>query len=172
MALLERLLRPWRTPSTPTLAAIYLSADAGRPMYAVDAVEAIAHTGLRGDRYSQRAGFWQATDACEVTLISRDDLRRAARGRPATIRDKLEAGHHRRNLVIDGIATRALEGKAFRIGTAVFAWHKPRPPCGYLDRIEGEGLCKALGRNSGACLRVLEGGTLRVGDAIHILPDS
>jgi len=165
---LARLLRR-RRPAT--LSAIYLSVAAGRPMQAFEAVQAIARRGLEGDRYAERGGHWQASDACQVTLIGSDDLRRAARGQADAIRDKLETGHHRRNLVVDGIRSRALEGRTFRIGEALFAWHKPRPPCGYLDQIEGAGLCRALGRNSGVCLRVLEGGMVRVGDTIDILTD-
>jgi len=155
-----------------TVSAIYLSAEASQAMQAVDSVEALAGQGLAGDRYAERRGFWQATDACQVTLIGADDLHRAARGRPQGLRDKLDSGHHRRNLVVEGIKGRDLEGRTFRIGEAVFAYQKPRPPCGHLDQIEGAGLCKALGRHSGICLRVVEGGMVRVGDTIVLLSES
>jgi MOSC domain-containing protein YiiM len=157
------------TPTRPTLAAIYLAPVAGAPMNAADAVEAIAGAGLSGDRYAVHVGFWQATDACQVTLIGTPDLAWAARRAPEDQRDRLARGHHRRNLVVDGLRAQALLGKRFRIGKAVFAYRKPRPPCGYLDRIEGSGLCRALGRRSGICIDVIEGGRLAVGDAVEII---
>jgi MOSC domain-containing protein YiiM len=152
-----------------TLTAIYIAAHAGAPVQEMDSAQADSGAGLRGDRYAGKAGFWKATDACQVTLISTDDLDRAARGQGAQTRDRLAHGQHRRNLVIDGLKTKQLEGKRFRIGTAVFAYDKPRPPCGYLDQIEGRGLCKALGRHAGVCIRVLTGGRLAVGDVVEII---
>lgn len=162
----------WRRRRPARLAAIYLSPGAGQPMQPVEAVRAHAGTGLEGDRYAAHRGFWQATDACQVTLIGTDDLRRAGRGQTEAIRDKLDTGHHRRNLIVEGIKSRTLEGKTFRIGESVFAYLKPRPPCGYLDQIEGQGLCRALGRHSGICLRVLRSGLLRVGDTLEPLSES
>jgi len=153
-----------------TLTAIFIAPAAGEPMRGVDAAEAQAGAGLRGDRYGESAGFWKATDACQVTLITTDDLKRAKRGQPADVAQRLDHGHHRRNLVVDGVTAKHLEGKRFRIGTAVFVYDKPRPPCGYLDQIEGAGLCRALGRDSGICIRVVGSGRVRIGDRLEIVP--
>ena len=166
---------PWfkrGEPEAAALTAIYISAAAGEPMLSVDSVQALHDAGLQGDRYAKQVGFWQATDACQVTLIGEYDLVQAKKGQPAHLQHQLDHGGHRRNLVIGGVKTKALEGRTFRIGAAVFAYHKPRPPCGYLDKIEGKGLCQALGRTSGVCLRVVRSGTLAVGDAVELLtPD-
>ncbi len=156
-------------PKPATLTAIFVAASAGAAMRAVDSIEAVADAGLRGDRYQTHTGFWQATDACQVTLITTDDLDRAEQGQPAEIRDKLRRGQHRRNLVIDGLTAKQMHGRQLRIGTAVFFCDKPRPPCGYLDKIEGRGLCRALGRHSGACLRVVKSGKCAVGDGVEVL---
>ena len=85
------------------------------------------------------------------------------------MQNSLDKGSHRRNLVIGGIKTKQLEGQRFRIGTALFSYDKPRPPCGYLEKVEGKGLCRALGHSSGICIRVVTSGTLTVGDGIHII---
>ncbi|MEJ2675376.1 MAG: MOSC domain-containing protein [Acidihalobacter sp.] len=159
-------------PTHPTLAAIYLAPVAGAPMNAADAVEAVAGVGLNGDRYAVNVGFWQATDACQVTLIGTPDLAWAVRRAPAAQRERLMQGHHRRNLVVDGLKAQALLGKRFRIGEALFAYRKPRPPCGYLDQVEGAGLCRALGRHSGVCIEVIDGGRFVVGDALEIVGSS
>jgi MOSC domain-containing protein YiiM len=61
-----------------------------------------------------------------------------------------------------------LARKRFRIGTAVFEYRKPRPPCAYLETLTAQGMLKALARRSGICLRVLESGHLTVGDALEL----
>jgi len=162
----------WRRPkphTAGTLMAIYVAARAGAPIQAMASAEAVSGAGLCGDRYAANAGFWRATDACQVTLICCDDLRRASRGQAADIGARLARGHHRRNLVVEGLTAKQLEGRQLRIGGAVFVCDKPRPPCGYLDSIEGRGLCRALGRHAGMCLRVIESGELAVGDAVEII---
>jgi len=154
---------------SPTLKAIFIVAKAGEAMQSVASGQALVDVGLQGDRYSDASGFWKATDACQVTLISEDDLNQAKQGRPAALQDKLDIGNHRRNLVVGGIKTKQLEGKTFRIGQAVFRYHKPRPPCAYLDKIEGQGISRALGKHSGVCLYVIQGGMISIGDTLEII---
>jgi len=150
------------------LEAIFICDAAGEPMRRVGSVIAIAGCGLEGDRYCADKGFWKATDACEVTLISEQDLKRAMH-RGAR---NLEQGAHRRNLVISGLPTQVLMEQDFRIGEAVFRYHKPRPPCGHLDRVEGAGMARALGRHSGICIHVVQGGCIAIGDKLELLPES
>ncbi len=162
-ALLRRL---GRAAPVPRLAAIFISPAAGEPMEAPASVQAIAGKGLAGDRYSLATGHWHPVESCEVTLISEHDLRLAQRRLPVAV----DRGQHRRNLVVSGIRTRDLEGRRFRIGGAGFEYLKPRPPCGYINQVTGENMARALGRNSGVCLRVLTGGLIRVGDPVLIEP--
>ena len=157
-----------RQRETPTLKAIFVATTAGEPMRSVDAVEAISGRGLRGDRYSEDRGHWKSIDGCQVTLITEHDLEQAKKTE-VELREGLDNGSHRRNLVIKGLKTKNLEGKEFRIGTAVFRYDKPRPPCAYLDQIAGKGICRALSHHSGVCLRVVSGGRLTVGDAVEII---
>ena len=164
----------WLFPSrhhreVPGLKAIFIAAKAGETMQSVTSIQALVDVGLQGDRYSKGSGFWKATDACQVTLISEDDLNQAKQGRTAVLQEKLDNGDHRRNLVIGGIKTKQLEGKTFRIGEAIFRYHKPRPPCAYLEKIEGQGISRALGKHSGVCLCVTQGGILSIGDTVEII---
>lgn len=78
-------------------------------------------------------------------------------------------GSHRRNLVIAGIKPGTLQDKQFRVGKALFAYEKPRPPCGYIDRVAGEGMGKASSHNSGICIRVVQSGMITVGDVVEII---
>lgn len=157
-----------RHKRAPALKAIFVAASAGEPMRSVDAVEAISGRGLRDDRYSEDRGHWKSIDGCQVTLITEHDLEQAKKTE-VEFRDELDNGSHRRNLVIAGLKMKSLEGKEFRIGTAVFRYDKPRPPCAYLDQVAGKGMCRALSHNSGVCIRVVAGGWLAVGDAVEII---
>lgn len=163
----QSLLRPWnRSAPGPRLTAIFVSPSAGAPMQSLSAADAVPGEGLVGDRYYAGSGHWHPVESCQVTLLSADDLERARRRLPVA----LNHGEHRRNLVISGLRTKALEGRRFRIGTVRFEYWKPRPPCGYINQVTGENMARALGRNSGVCLLVLEGGRLEVGDAVMLEP--
>ena len=159
-------LRPWsREERRGTLVGIFVAETAGAPMRALDEVDAVAGAGLAGDRYAARAGHWRRTDACELTLVTEEDLRRASRRSGIAFGD----GEHRRNLVVSGIALAAYRRRRVRIGEALLEFHRLRPPCGYLDRVYRPGAGKALGQGAGIGLRVLRGGRMRIGDRVEVL---
>lgn len=162
------LKRLKRKPRQGRLEAIFIAPSAGVPMLSVTSTQALVGLGLEGDRYALKQGYWKATEACEVTLISEQDLQRARRRQAP---GSLEQGSHRRNLVISGLSCSDLKGYDIEIGRSILRDHKPRPPCGYLDQIEGKGLAKALGRNSGICLHVIQSGLIRVGDVIQLISE-
>lgn len=134
-------------------------------MRAVDSVYVVTDKGLQGDRYFNGTGYWDPVEGCQVTLITEHDLKLARRGSSL----KMDKGEHRRNLVLSGIKTAALKDRQFQIGEAIFQYLKPRPPCGYLNQIEGKGMAKALSYNSGICIKVIRDGTVRVNDQLIIL---
>lgn len=148
-----------------TLVDIFVTAAAGQAMRRLTEAQAIAGQGLAGDRYASGQGHWQRTDACQVTLVTEQDLLRAERRSGLSF----GAGEHRRNLVISGIPLDALRRRRVQIGEAVFAFHRLRPPCAYLDRLLQPGAGRALGRGAGIGLQVLQGGRIRIGDAVVVL---
>lgn len=148
-----------------TVEAIYLTDTAGSLMRFVSEAEALTGAGLKGDRYAVRAGYWAGTDACQVTLIAAEDLDAITRATDL----KLQAGEHRRNIVTRGLVLTKLKGKTFRVGTAVFEYRGPRPPCSHLESLTQPGIVRALARAGGICARVIEPGTFRVRDTIEIL---
>lgn len=148
------------------LSAIFVADQAGAPMRSLDQALALTAAGLADDRYASGRGFWRLTDGCQVTLIHAEDLARAQRKHGLA----LDAGQHRRNLVVSGLSRTELRDREIRIGDALFDWHRTRPPCGYLDRVSGRGTAKALGRQAGHCLRVRRAGLIRVGDPVIVSP--
>lgn len=154
----------WRNKCSQ-LGAIYTADIAGAQMNSHVSLVAMKDKGLVGDRYAMDRGYWHPVESCQLTLIGEGDLQRALRrGAP-----NLDAGAHRRNLVVTGLHSRALLGKTIQIGNAVFRCTKPRPPCGYLDQLVGKGAAKALGNQSGLCLTVEREGLLTVGDSLVIM---
>ncbi|MCW8933850.1 MAG: MOSC domain-containing protein [Gammaproteobacteria bacterium] len=149
------------------LSAIFITESGGQPMHLVKTVNVIKDGGLEGDRYNSNTGYWHRVEACQVTLISEHDLMLAEKSSSLTFRN----GEHRRNLVISGLKTKQLEGKLFRIGEVVFRYDKKRPPCGYLNKIEGRGRALALSYNSGVCIKVLQGGRISVGDKVYVVKE-
>lgn len=162
---LHRLGGQRTTPVAGQLVAIYIASTAGARMRPVMSVAAEANRGLQGDRYHEGAGFWKRTDACQVTLIAAEDLSEIEARRGLRVAN----GEHRRNLVVRNLPLSLLTDKRLRIGEALFAYHKPRPPCAYLESLTEPGMVKALSRRGGVCLRVLQGGRLRVGDTVSVL---
>src|SRR5579864_888675 len=83
--------------------AIHIALAASVPMEARTQIEAIAGSGLAGDRYAEKIGFYspRPTDpgAREVTLFEAEvlDALKAEHG------IELSAGEHRRNLTVRGV---------------------------------------------------------------------
>ena len=150
------------------LVAIYVAPTAGAPMEARSAVAAIAGAGLEGDRYATESGRYSGSGhgARDVTLIEREAVeavRAEAGGVPVTEADT------RRNLVTEGVALNHLVGREFRVGAVRLRGVKLAEPCVYLEQLTGhEGVRAAFVHRGGLRAEILDGGELRVGDAVEI----
>ena len=145
--------------------AIFITGRGGEPMTRVAEVEAIAGRGLAGDRYLKRTGYWTGTDECQVTLIAAEALEEIS----AKTEVSVSEGQHRRNIVTRGVDLHALGRKRFRVGEALLAFDRPRPPCRYIQSVSERGMTKALGRTRGGiCARVIEGGMISEGDTVEV----
>jgi MOSC domain-containing protein YiiM len=166
MAAVFSWLKKWRNDELDgTLTDIFIAEQAGAPMQRVAEIEAVPGLGLAGDRYGAGRGHWKLTDGCQVTLVTEEDLHKVQRRSGISMAD----GRHRRNLVVRGIPLDAFRQRRVRIGEVLFEFHRLRPPCGYLDRLSGAGVGKALGKGAGIALKVLRGGVLRLGDRVTVL---
>ena len=150
--------------------AICVAPRAGAPMQPLAAVEAIVGVGLAGDRYAAGVGFYSArpTDpgAREVTLFEAEVLEqlRAEHG------IALGPAEHRRNLTTRGVRLRPLIGQRFRVGQVLLEGVKDCPPCEHLEHLVSKPVLAPLIDRGGLRARVLEGGTIRVGDALVVQP--
>ena len=130
------------------------------PMQEVDAAEALTGVGLRGDRYAGGSG------KRGITILQSEHLSviAALAGR-ATIQPSLL----RRNLVVSGLPVIALKGVRFRIGEALFEGTGPCEPCSRMEDALGVGGYNAMRSHGGLTARILEGGWIRLGDALTVV---
>ncbi|MBW3541620.1 MAG: MOSC domain-containing protein [Planctomycetes bacterium] len=100
----------------------------------------------------------------EVTLIQNEHLPAIAAlaGRAAVGPELL-----RRNLVISGINLIALKGRKFTIGEVLLEGTGACAPCSRMEENLGPGGFNAMRGHGGLTAVVLEGGTIRVGDAVR-----
>jgi MOSC domain-containing protein YiiM len=133
----------------------------GVDVLSVDAAQAVAGRGLVGDRYTGGSG------KRGVTLIQAEHLPVIATlaGLPA-----IDPRTVRRNLVVSGLPLLALKGRLFRIGDVLLEGTGPCDPCSKMETALGEGGYNAMRGHGGLCARIVEGGVIRLGDAVCAVP--
>lgn len=125
----------------------------------VNHAEALAGHGLVGDHKARRAGGNR-----QVTLIQHEHL--------ATVGALLGCAEvspadTRRNLVVAGINLVALRDRQFRIGPVLLQGAGTCDPCSRMEASLGKGGLNAMRGHGGIVARVLEGGVIRLGDAVR-----
>jgi MOSC domain-containing protein YiiM len=128
------------------------------PLAEVAEAELSPEEGLLGDHYRSRT-----TGARHLTLIGAEDLAAIA---AHLGREAVTPGELRRNVVTRGINLLALKDRRFRLGSAMLETTGECHPCSRMELILGDGGYNAVRGHGGITARVLEGGTVRVGDAV------
>ncbi len=144
-------------PRAGTVEWIGVRPGRGAPVRVVDEVEASASSGLSGDRYDGASGKRQ------VTLVQGEHLDSVA---ALTGRAAIDPALLRRNLVVRGVNLLALKGRSFRVGEALLEHTDACHPCHQMEEALGPGGYNAMRGHGGITARVLEGGRIRVGDAV------
>jgi MOSC domain-containing protein YiiM len=143
---------------------IFLAPEARAEMRSVQAATALEGCGLEGDRYCAETGHWSRFGrVCEVTFIAAEDLDDIERETGVGVKH----GEHRRNVVLRGVNLGDLRRRRFRIGEATLEYVGPRSVCRYIERLTEPGMTQALKGRGGICARVIENGTVRVGDELE-----
>ncbi len=143
---------------TPAVQAIHVAKGRRLPMQSKESVEIEAGRGIVGDRY-------HGTRHRHVTVQSREALDEAA----ATYGREVPSHLTRRNITIDrGVVPRD-PGSLIRIGDVLLEAVRVAAPCKLLDDTIGRGAQEALRRRGGTVFRVLEGGSVAVGDRVDLL---
>jgi len=133
---------------------VFLATARRRPMRAVQDVTAVADRGLEGCRHGRPGNLRQ------VLLVESETLDSLG----------LSPGQVKENITTRGVRLNELaEGRRLGIGQAMLEVTGPCQPCSQMDDIR-MGLQEELRGRRGILCRVVEGGRIRRGDAIQVMP--
>ena len=133
----------------------------GVDVVAVEAAMLMQARGIDGDRYRS-----SSDGARQVTIIEAESLAAVA---SYLGRNEVAPALLRRNIVVAGINLLALKGRRFRLGAALLEYSGECHPCSKMEAALGPGGYNAMRGRGGITARVLEGGVVRLGDAIAAL---
>ena len=131
------------------------------PVQVVEQVAITETDGLTGDHYSGQNG------KRHITLIQAEHLPAIASFAGLS---EIDPALLRRNIVVSGLNLLALKGQQFRLGSEVVLEHTGEcHPCSKMETALGEGGYNALRGHGGITARVIQGGQVRVGDAVTFI---
>jgi MOSC domain-containing protein YiiM len=142
--------------------AIIVRGASRAPARYVQATKAVAGVGLTDDRLGQRGEAELSTR--QVTLIQYEHLSVIASLARVSAVDPVGL---RRNLVVSGINLAALRGTRLRVGEALLEIVGPCQPCSRMEEVIGEGGYAAMRGHGGMTARIVEGGSIGVGDPVR-----
>ena len=146
------------------LLEIHTCPKGGAPMEAQASAMLIAGQGIDGDRYALGTGkYSEFPDIREVTLIEVETLEALARDHDTALTPQ----EHRRNLTTRDVPLNHLVGRRFRVGAVLLEGGRLNLPCRYLDLLTKKSVYELLANRSGLNCRIIEGGSIAVGDAIR-----
>lgn len=130
----------------------------------VSEVEAEEGRGLSGDHHAKKRKSKR-----QVTLIQAEHLPVVASilGRDEPVAPELL----RRNIVVSGVNLLTLKDQRFQIGSAILEGSGPAAPCSRMEENLGEGGYNAMRGHGGITARVIEAGTIALGDAVAAIAE-
>ena len=150
-----------RLPQEGKLDWIGIRPGRREPVVPAQEVEVIAGTGLVGDHYNNQHVNRQ------VTLIQAEHLQGVA---GMLHRETVDPALIRRNLLISGLNILALKDARFRIGDSVILETTGQcHPCSRMEENLGPGGYQAMRGHGGLTARVVQGGTIKLGDAVKLV---
>lgn len=146
----------------PTVAGLFIGSDEGGPLEQRTEVEAVAGSGLAGDRYFRPSADPKHDSTEEITLFEKEAVDRAN----AEHALGLVYADMRRNVMTEGLDLRSLIGRSIRVGEVEIEVMEDNPPCRHLEALAGKTLLKPLIEKGGVRGRIVSSGTIREGDPI------
>ncbi|HYG73890.1 MAG TPA: MOSC domain-containing protein [Planctomycetota bacterium] len=133
----------------------------GGPAEALSEANFVTNFGLEGDWRSRKGRGRQ------ITLIEEEALIAVA----AMLKmPSIPSGASRRQVVVRGLALNDTVGKRLRVGPLLIEIHDLCDPCRNMETMIGRDAKRAMKNRGGICGRVIEGGILRPGDTVCVLP--
>jgi MOSC domain-containing protein YiiM len=148
---------------------LHITPRAFLPMREMAELTLIAGKGIEGDRYmiGREEGFYshKPEEGRQVTLFEYETL--VALKRDHDI--ELVPAEHRRNVTVSGVPLTHLVGRQFWLGETLLEATRLSIPCRHIEEITGKSIFDPLINRSGLNCKILQGGTVRVGDAVRNL---
>ena len=142
---------------------IFVAPLKGSPMKPLVQAEAIAGQGLEGDRYAEARN--RKGGEHDITFIELEAIREFSAKTHLAMTPEMP----RRNVVTEGVRLNDLVGKQFRVGEAIFEGVELCEPCGRFSRRTHREALKFFVHRGGLSARIVEGGLIRVGDALEVV---
>jgi MOSC domain-containing protein YiiM len=140
-----------------TVSSLHVAPGTRLPMRSLPAVSVETARGIVGDRYHgsrhRQVSVQSATSLAEAAELFGSDI-------PAALT--------RRNVTVSSGEVPREPGALIRVGGVLLEVVRVAAPCKLLDDTIGRGAQEALRRRAGSICRVLEGGTLSVGDPVDL----
>jgi MOSC domain-containing protein YiiM len=131
------------------------------PVVEVGQAMALEGRGLEGDRSAKKA----SSSGRQVTLISIEDIQALAN----TLGKKvIDPALLRRNIVVSGINLHAMRYQTLDIGGALIEIGAHCHPCSRMESALGSGGFLAMYMRGGYCCKVLQTGTITIGDEVRL----
>ena len=146
--------------SVGTVAHIFVAPSRGAPMFALRCAEAVADSGLVGDRYADPS-IRRGPDN-QLTLIELENINAF----------EAETGHllspdaPRRNIVTSGISLNELVRRRFRVGSVIAEGVELCEPCLLFKKRTHPEALRFFVSKGGLRARIAAGGVISVGDSV------
>lgn len=168
----RRAKSPARTDTGAIVESIFIAPSNAAPMKSVKSATLLAGAGIEGDRYALKTGTYSAKFLYEpgrnLTLVSADGVEAVDASLPIIAL--------RRNLVVRGLsaeAVNAMVGHEVAVGSARLFVHRLTVPCRYREaQCKRPKLMEHLWDVCGVNCEIIQGGTVRVGDAVSVVPNT
>jgi MOSC domain-containing protein YiiM len=146
-----------------TVVRIFVAPMKGAPMRELKVGDALAGQGLEGDRKVAPG----REPAAQLTLIEAEHIEAFRKGTGFEMRDD----QPRRILVTRGVRLNGLLGKRFRVGEALCEGLELCEPCGKFQRLTHPEVRRFFKGKGGLRATILDGGAIRQGDTVVVVPD-
>ena len=161
------------------IVSLYVAKESGAPMESIPSATLVTGVGIEGDRYALNvrkgtySGRFMSEPGRNLTMVSLDAIQERLQQLPkehAFTMDKL-----RRNVVVQGLSAHDLNdmvGRQVRIGNDCRLFvHRRNVPCKYRQaQTKCPNFMNTFWEDCGVCCEILQGGTIRVGDTVSVIP--
>jgi len=158
----------------PRIHSIYIASQAGEPMNKRESARLIVGVGIEGDRYALGIGAFSGSIPAkirDVSLIALTGIEDANQELKASGLSSYLASEVRRNIVIEGISSDALNqllGKEFSLGLIRLRATELCIPCERPAKLsEKSNFLSAFKNRGGIRAQILDSGEVRVGDQLN-----